>query len=54
MIIVTKSISILSFRYIEIRSQDPQDRDHKGIKTKNNNRNKPIHPEEQQCFIKEE
>merc|ERR1712032_511589 len=41
-------------RYIDIRSLDPLDRDHKGLKIKKKQYTKSSSPEEQKCFFKEE
>ena len=41
-------------RYIDIRSMDPLDRDHKGLKIKKKQYTKSSSPEEQKCFFKEE
>ena len=41
-------------RYIDIKSQDPLDRDHKGLKIKKKPYTQSSSPEEQQCFFKEE
>ena len=48
-------INIFPFnRYIDIRSMDPLDRDHKGLKIKKKQYAKSSSPEEQKCFFKEE
>ena len=47
-------IYISLWRYIDIRSMDPLDRDHKGLKIKKKQYTKSSSPEEQKCFFKEE